>query len=121
MEPEDSDEDVDWLVSEVHMVHEVPASSGDVAGELYLSRFPLYTDVGAVDAQDDADDDEAGVDEEGDLVVPRRRVARGGDERRRQVTGVVTLLHALRTTLPAVGLQVRTRTTAHAPPHTRSR
>lgn len=88
------------------MVPEVPASSGDVAGELYLSRFPLYTDVGAVDSQDDADDDDAGVDEEGDLVVPRRRAARGGDELRRQVTGVVTLLHALRTTLPAVGLQV---------------
>lgn len=107
MEPED--EDVDWLVSEVHMVHEVPASSGDVAGELYLSRFPLYTDVGAVDGEkepQDADDDEAGVDEEGDLVVPRRRAVSTGDERRRQVTGVVTLLHALRTTLPAVGLQV---------------
>lgn len=118
MEPED--EDVDWLVSEVHMVHEVPASSGDVAGELYLSRFPLYTDVGAVDGEkepQDADDDEAGVDEEGDLVVPRRRAVSTGDERRRQVTGVVTLLHALRTTLPAVGLQVRTRPHTHTKQH----
>jgi hypothetical protein len=122
---EDYDDDVEWLVSEVHMVHEIPAAAADEAagGELHLSRFPLYAldeaDVeGAEDYSGTEEEEEEGgetacVDDEGDLVVPRRG-ARCTARRQRRPTAVVTLLHTLRSTLPAVGLQVRMHARTHA-------
>jgi hypothetical protein len=118
------DDDVEWLVSEVHMVHEIPAAAAGedapaAGGELHLSRFPLYAfDEAVVEGAEDysgTKEEEEGevacVDDEGDLVVPRRG-ARCTARRQRRPTAVVTLLHTLRSTLPAVGLQVRMRTHA---------
>jgi hypothetical protein len=123
------DDDVEWLVSEVHMVHEIPAAAAGedapaAGGALHLSRFPLYAfdeaDVEGVEdysgTEEEEEEEERGevacVDDEGDLVVPRRSARCTAPRRQRRPTAVVTLLHTLRSTLPAVGLQVRMRTHA---------
>lgn len=114
MEPQNT-KDEEWVVSEVHMtLLEVPpvAPETEEGGQpLYISRFPFY----GLGRSDDGEEEGLAcppappcfVDEEGDLVVPRRR--RSTSERKREVVGAVTLLHALQSSLPSVGLQVHLR------------
>jgi len=120
---EEQEEEEDWVVSEVHIVPELPACSLDVGNHqpretIFLSRFPLYSSVvpeaAAAPVSGIAQAAHASAfafDEEGDLVVPRRRAACAEREQQRgsinkQLVGVITISHSLRSSLPSVGLQV---------------
>lgn len=122
-------QDEEWVVSEVHMVlPELPpeeTSETRIDGEpIYISRFPFYAndrsslDEGEGGGHTSEEEGREGapaiqVDEEGDIIVPRRKPSRtrrrGGRQREtRRQAGAITILHTLRSSLPSVGLQVQT-------------